>query len=67
VHLTLREGRLFLQTDPLGPNPLELFAESESQFFAAQGFSITLHRNAEQIVAKLTLHAGQVYEATKIL
>jgi hypothetical protein len=42
-------------------------AESETQFFAAQGFSITLHKDAEQIVTKLTLHAGQVYEATKIL
>jgi hypothetical protein len=66
VHLTLRERRLFLQTDPLGPEPLELFAESETQFFAAQGFSITLHKNAEQIVTKLTLHAGRDYEATKI-
>ncbi len=66
VHLMLRDGHLFLQTDPLGPEPLELFAESETEFFSAQGFSITLHKSDERVVTNLTLHAGQDYEATKI-
>jgi CubicO group peptidase (beta-lactamase class C family) len=66
VHLTVREERLFLQADPLGPDPVELFPESGTQFFAAQGFSITLHKNDAGVVTKLTLHAGQDFEATKI-
>ena len=66
VHLTVRDGRLFLQADPLGPEPVELFAESETQFFAAQGFSITLRKNAGGVVANLTVHLGQDYEATRI-
>ena len=66
VHLTAEGGRLFLQADPLGPDPVELFAESETDFFAAQGFSITLHRNESGAVTKLTVHFGQDFEATKI-
>jgi CubicO group peptidase (beta-lactamase class C family) len=66
VHLTVKDGRLFLQADPLGPEPVEMLAESETQFFAAQGFSITLHKNEAGVVAKLTVHFGQDIEATKI-
>lgn len=66
VHLTLREGRLFLQADTLGPDPVELFAESKTDFFAAQGFSVTMHRNESGAVTKLTVHFGQDFEATKI-
>jgi CubicO group peptidase (beta-lactamase class C family) len=66
VHLTAREGRLFLQAEPLGTEPVELFAESETQFFAAQGFSVTLHKNESGVVNKLTVHFGQDFEATKI-
>jgi CubicO group peptidase (beta-lactamase class C family) len=66
VHLTVIDGRLFLQADPLGPEPVELFAESETQLFAAQGFSITLHKNESGVVTKLTVHLGQDIEATKI-
>jgi CubicO group peptidase (beta-lactamase class C family) len=66
VHLTARDGRLFLQADPLGPEPVELFPESEMQFFSAQGLSITMHKNDGGVVDKLTLHIGQDIEATKI-
>lgn len=66
VHLTAQSGRLFLQADPLGPDPVELFAESESDFFAAQGFSVTFHKNESGVVTKLTVHFGQDIEATKI-
>ena len=66
VHLTVREGRLFLQADPLGPEPIELFAESETQFFADQGFGATFHKNESGVVTKLTAHFGQDIEATRI-
>jgi CubicO group peptidase (beta-lactamase class C family) len=66
IKLTLRDGRLYLQADPFGAEPVQLFPESESQFFAAEGFSITLNRNKNGIVTTLTLHAGQVHEAKRI-
>jgi hypothetical protein len=67
VHLSVRDGQLFLQADPLGPDPVELFAESETDFFAAQGFGVTFHKNESGVVTKLTVHFGQDIEATKIL
>jgi CubicO group peptidase (beta-lactamase class C family) len=66
INLTMRGGRLFLQADPFGAEPVELFPESATQFFAAEGFNITLHRNEDGSVTTLTLHAGQVHEAKRI-
>ena len=66
VHLTAEGARLFLQADPLGPDPVELFAESETDFFAAQGFGVTFHKNESGAVTNLTVHFGQDIEATKI-
>jgi CubicO group peptidase (beta-lactamase class C family) len=66
IKLTLRHGRLYLQADPFGAEPVQLFPESESQFFAEQGFSITLNRNKDGSVTTLTLHAGQVHAAKRI-
>lgn len=66
IKLTLTDGRLYLQADPFGAEPVELFPESESQFFAEEGFSITLNRNKDGSVTTLTLHAGQVHEAKRI-
>jgi CubicO group peptidase (beta-lactamase class C family) len=66
IKLTLRDGRLYLQADPFGAEPVQLFPESESQFFAEEGFSITLNRNKDGSATTLTLHAGQVHEAKRI-
>jgi CubicO group peptidase (beta-lactamase class C family) len=66
IKLILRSGRLYLQADPFGAEPVELFPESETQFFAAEGFRITLNRNEDGSVNTLTLHAGQVHEAKRI-
>jgi CubicO group peptidase (beta-lactamase class C family) len=66
IKLTLRNGRLYLQADPFGAEPVQLFPESTSQFFAEEGFSITLNRSQDGRVATLTLRAGQVHEAKRI-
>ena len=66
IKLTLRDGRLYLQADPFGAEPVQLFPESISQFFAKEGFSITLNRNKDGSVTTLTLHAGQAHEAKRI-
>jgi CubicO group peptidase (beta-lactamase class C family) len=34
IKLILREGRLYLQADPFGADPVQLFPESKSEFFA---------------------------------
>jgi CubicO group peptidase (beta-lactamase class C family) len=66
IKLTLTGGRLYLQADPFGAEPVELFPESETQFFAEEGFSITLKRNEGGSVTSLMLRAGQVHEAKRI-
>ena len=66
VHLTADGAKLFLQADPLGPDPVELFAESETDFFTALGLSVTFHKNESGVVTKLTVHFGQDIDATKI-
>lgn len=66
IKLTLRGERLYLQADPFGAEPVELFPESESQFFAEEGFSITFNRNENGSITSLTLRAGQVHEAKRI-
>ena len=66
IKLTLRDGRLYLQADPFGAEPVQLFPESTSQFFAKEGFSITLNRNKDGSVTTLTLHAGQAHKAQRI-
>jgi CubicO group peptidase (beta-lactamase class C family) len=66
IKLTVRDGRLYLQADPFGAEPVQLFPESISQFFAEEGFSITLNRNKDGSVTTLTLHAGQAHEAKRI-
>jgi len=66
IKLTLRDGRLYLQADPFGAEPVQLFPESTSQFFAKEGFSITLNRNNDGSVTTLTLHAGQAHKAQRI-
>jgi CubicO group peptidase (beta-lactamase class C family) len=66
VHLTADGAKLFLQADPLGPDPVELFAESETDFFTARGLSVTFHKNESGVVTNLTVHFGQDIDATKI-
>jgi CubicO group peptidase (beta-lactamase class C family) len=66
LRLTTEGARLFLQAGPLGPDPVELFAESETDFFSSRGFGITFGKDANGVVTKLTLHIGEDLEATKI-
>jgi CubicO group peptidase (beta-lactamase class C family) len=67
VHLTTGNGSLFLQTEALGPEPIELFGEAADQFFAVQGFGVTLHKVENGAVTSLTVHFhGQDIEAKKI-
>lgn len=66
IKLTVTDGRLYLQADPFGAEPVPLFPESEWQFFAEAGFSVTLERGKDGSVTKLTLRAGQAHEAKKI-
>ena len=62
-----RHLQLLMQAEPLGPEPVELFAESETDFFSARGFGVTFHKSDGGAVTQLTVHfGGQDIEAKKI-
>jgi CubicO group peptidase (beta-lactamase class C family) len=67
VTITIQEGRLQLQSAPLGPEPLELYAESETRFFSERGFGVTFNKDSSGAVTQLTVHfGGQDIEAKKV-
>lgn len=35
--ISTKEGKLYIQVDPLGPEPVELLPESDTQFFVLSG------------------------------
>lgn len=67
--VTLKSFHLYIQADPLGPDPLELFPESDSAFFLMSN-DITFNFDrlaANGPIYQLTIHAGpQTLVARKI-
>ncbi len=66
LSVTMKGGQLYLQFDRLGPELVELLPESETSFFTMTGLRITFAKDERGAVTRLTLHAGQDYEAKKI-
>ena len=69
LNVTLKSGSLFLQADPLGPDPMELLPESANAFFLmSNDFTVIFDRLAATgPVYQLTIHAGaQTLVAKKI-
>jgi CubicO group peptidase (beta-lactamase class C family) len=67
--VTLKTYSLYIQSEGLGPDPLELLPESANQFFnLANDFTFTFDRlTTDGPVFRLTVHAGpQTFEAKKI-
>jgi CubicO group peptidase (beta-lactamase class C family) len=66
--ITLKSPSLYVQAEPLGPDPIELLPESALQFFVLSGdITFTFHKDASGAITGLTLHAGpQTFEAKKI-
>jgi CubicO group peptidase (beta-lactamase class C family) len=67
--VTLKDYSLYIQADPLGPDPLELLPESATSFFVLSSditFSFE-RRSADAPIDQLTVHAGpQTFLAKKI-
>jgi CubicO group peptidase (beta-lactamase class C family) len=65
--VTFKSSTLYVQTDPLGPDPIELFPESSTQFFIlANDVTFTFHKDSSGALL-LTLHAfSQTFEAKKV-
>lgn len=67
--VTLKSSSLYIQADPLGPEPLELFPDSEKSFFILTGditFSFEPPASPDSAI-QLTIHAGpQTFVAQKI-
>src|SRR5580692_10360671 len=66
--ITLKSPSLYVQAEPLGPDPQELLPESPTQFFVLSGdITFTFQKDAEGAVTGLTLQAGaQTFAAKKI-
>jgi CubicO group peptidase (beta-lactamase class C family) len=67
IQVTLKSSSLYVQTDPLGPDPIELLPESPTNFFILAGdITFTFHKDPAGVLS-LTLHAySQTFEAKKI-
>jgi CubicO group peptidase (beta-lactamase class C family) len=66
--IILKSPNLYVQAEPLGPDPQELLPESATQFFVLSGdITFTFHKDLQGVITGLTLHAGsQTFEAKKV-
>ncbi len=66
--VTFRNGKLYLQAPPLGPEPLELLPESDDTFFVlARDFTFSFGKDEKGTVAVLRIHVGpQIFEAKRV-
>jgi CubicO group peptidase (beta-lactamase class C family) len=67
--ITFKSSSLYVQADPLGPDPIELLPESPTNFFVlSSDITFTFHKDAQGAITGLTLHAAsQTFEAKKVL
>lgn len=66
--VTAKPTALYIQADPLGPDPVELLPDSPTQFFIlSSDITFTFQKDANAAVTGLILHAGpQTFQANKI-
>ena len=66
--VTFKSPSLYIQADPLGPDPIELLPDSPTQFFIlSSDITFTFQKDANGAVTGLILHAGpQTFQANKI-
>jgi CubicO group peptidase (beta-lactamase class C family) len=66
--VTVENGRVYLQTSPLGPQPEELFPQSDTDFFIlSQDVTFSFREDGQGRVSKLITHIGtEDREATRI-
>jgi CubicO group peptidase (beta-lactamase class C family) len=67
IQVTFQSPSLYVQADPLGPDPIELLPESSTNFFMLSGdITLNFHKDPSGDPS-LTLHAySQTFEAKKI-
>jgi CubicO group peptidase (beta-lactamase class C family) len=68
ITVTVKDAKLYVQADPLGPEPQELLPESEINFFLlSREVTFTFQKDGKSAVSKITIHAGpQSFEAKKL-
>jgi len=69
VTVTAKEGKLYLQVAPFGPEPIELLPESDTSFFSlSHGINLpfVFKKDEKGAVSQLTIIAGGTYEAKKV-
>jgi predicted aspartyl protease len=67
IQITYKSPSLYVQADPLGPDPIELLPESATNFFILSGdITFNFHKDPNGTLS-LTLHAySQTFEAKKV-
>ncbi|MGB8475779.1 MAG: serine hydrolase [Candidatus Acidiferrum sp.] len=65
--VTAKPNGLYIQAEPLGPDPVELLPDSPTQFFVlSNDITLTFQKDANGAVTGLILNAGpQTFQATK--
>ena len=63
-----KDGKLYIQAGPLGPEPQELLPQSSTEFFVlSNDVTFTFQKDDKGDVSRLTVRAGsQTFEANKI-
>lgn len=67
--ISTKDRKLFILAEPLGPEPLELLPESDTQFFVlAQEVTFTFGKDSKGAVSKLLIKPGSAspFEAKKL-
>ena len=65
--VTAKDAKLYIQADPLGPEPQELLPEVDSQFFVlSRDLTFAFQKDDKGVISKLLFHVGpQTFEAKK--
>ena len=68
IVVTTKDGKLYINARPLGPEPEQLFPQSDGKFFVlSREFTFEFPKGEHGAVAKLLIHVGpQTFEAKKL-
>jgi hypothetical protein len=66
--VSIKNNRLYIQATPLGPEPEELFPESDTDFFLlSQDVTFSFEKDGQGTVSKLITHVGTLDREAKRL
>lgn len=66
IMVTEKNGKLYLQADPFGPEPIELLPESDTNFFVLMGNFTFSFEKSEKPSATMMIQAGGTFVAKRV-